>query len=256
MYPVNTPADGGGDNSNFAANVGYVKTAIAKLLTGDGNLTIDKRGDVSIYGYNISLTGTGGGLTISKTGDVSITGNNVLQLHNTQGEAPGLAIRAVTTPNDSEGDNSNFAANVGYVKDAVNTVNSKLDTEISNRTAGDADLQSTIDGVIMPLINALQKRAPRVFYFSSTVNPGELSAADVPALKNALVDHTPIILVGYYMSDLYYFHISNCDTAPTAENINTDSFYIEFRTLDGRYMAHITLDGATGATVVTFDPVS
>lgn len=242
-----------------------VNTAITNTLTGSGDLTINKTGDVRISGNSVQLSRT----VISDTSEQltlhnpnskkSMTANynsGVLTLTNNQDLAAGVTVYPINTPADGGGDNSDFAANVGYVKDAVAAVDGKLDTEITNRTSGDAALQSTIDNVIMPLINALQKRAPRVFYFSSTENPGELSADDVPALKNALVDHTPIILVGYYMSDQYYFYLSNCDTAPTSENINTDSFYIEFRTLDGQYMAHITLVGATGATVVTFDPVS
>ena len=242
-----------------------IDTAISNTLTGSGDLTISKTGDVRISGNSVQLSKTvissgNEQLTMQNTTSNTSMGANynsgTLTLTNNQNGAAGVAVYPVNTPADGGGDNSDFAANVGYVKDAVNTVDSKLDTEISNRTSGDAALQSTIDDVIMPLINSVQKRAPRVFYFSSTANPGELSADDVPALKNALVDHTPIILVGYYMSDQYYFYLSNCDIAPTSANINTDSFYIEFRTLDGRYMAHITLQGATGATVVTFDPVS
>lgn len=242
-----------------------INTAISNTLTGSGDLTINKTGDVRISGNSVQLSRT----VISDTSEQltlrnpnskkSLTANydsGVLTLTNNQDLAAGVAVYPINTPADGGGDNSDFAANVGYVKTAVETVGTALSTETANRTSGDEALQSTIDGLIMPLINALQKRAPRVFYFSSTENPGELSADDVPALKNALVDHTPIILVGYYMSDQYYFYLSNCDTAPTTANINTDSFYIEFRTLDGRYMAHITLVGATGATVVTFDPVS
>lgn len=256
--------------NNLAAAVStfqeMINKAISSTLTGSGDLTINKTGDVRISGNSVQLTR---GAVVSDgaeqltmhnpTSNTSMTANynsGILTLRNNQNGAAGVALYAINTPADGGGDNSDFAANVGYVKTAVAAVDSKLDTEITNRTSGDAALQSTIDNVIMPLLEAVQKRAPRVFYFSSTENPGELSADDVPALKNALVDHTPIILVGYYMSDQYYFYLSNCDTAPTPANINTDSFYIEFRTLDGRYMAHITLVGATGATVVTFDPVS
>ena len=242
-----------------------IDTAITKLLTGSGDLTISKTGEVRISGNSVQLSKTvisagNEQLTMHNTTSNSSMGANynlgTLTLTNNQNGAAGVAVYPVNTPADGGGDNSDFAANVGYVKAAVEAVRNALSTETENRTSGDAALQSTIDSVIMPLINAVQKRAPRVFYFSSTENPGELSSDDVPIFKQALVNHTPIILVGYYMSDQYYFYISNCDTAPTSANINTDSFYIEFRTLDGRYMAHITLNGATGATVVTFDPVS
>lgn len=251
-----------------------VDAAVTKLLTGSGDLTINKTGDVNITGNNVRITSGNhaqitGGAFISDASEQltlhnpnskkSMTANynsGVLTLTNNQDLAAGVAVYPINTPADGGGDNSTFAANVGYVKTAVAAVDGKIDTEIENRAAGDGALRSTIDNLIMPLLGAVQKRAPRVFYFSSTENPGELSADDVPVLKNALVDRTPIILVGYYMSAQYYFYLSNCDTAPTSANINTDSFYIEFRTLDGRYMAHITLVGATGATVVTFDPVS
>ena len=242
-----------------------IDSAITNTLTGSGDLTINKTGDVRISGNSVQLSktvisaGTEQLTMHNPTSNTSMGANynsGTLTLTNNQNGAAGVAVYPVNTPADGGGDNSDFAANVGYVKTAVEAVSTALATETANRTSGDSALQSTIDSVIMPLINALQKRAPRVFYFSSTENPGELSADDVPSLKNALVDHTPIILAGYYMSDQYYFYLSNCDTAPTSANINTDSFYIEFRTLDGRYMAHITLVGATGATVVTFDPVS
>ena len=242
-----------------------IDTSITNTLTGSGDLTINKTGDVRISGNSVQLS-----KTVISAGNEQLTLHNpnskrsmtanynsgVLTLTNNQDLAAGVAVYPINTPADGGGDNSTFAANVGYVKDAVNTVDSKLDTEISNRTSGDAALQSTIDGVIMPLINSVQKRAPRVFYFSSTQNPGELSTDDVPALKNALVDHTPIILVASPGSNQYSYYITFCGPAPTADNINTESFYIEFRTLDGLYKANITLVGATNATVVTFDPVS
>ena len=58
----------------------------------------------------------------------------------------------------------------------------------------------TVEGALQEIGAEVQKRTPRVFYFSSTENPGELDAGDVPVFKNALVNHTPIILVGRYGS--------------------------------------------------------
>ena len=140
-----------------------IDTAITNTLTGSGDLTINKTGDVRITGNSVQLSKT----TISAgseqltlhnpNSNKSMTANynsGVLTLTNNQNAANGIALYAINTPADGGGDNSDFAANVGYVKDAVNTVNSKLDTEISNRAAGDAALQSTIDNVIMPLLNA------------------------------------------------------------------------------------------------------
>ena len=254
---------------NLADAVGkfteIVNTAITNTLTGSGDLTISKTGDVNISGAHVNLSNTyisagSEQLTLhNPNSNKSMTANynsGVLTLSNNQELAKGVAVYPINTPADGGGDNSDFAANVGYVKGAVAAVDGKLDTEISNRTSGDAALQSTIDGVIMPLINAVQKSAPRVFYFSSTANPGELSSDDVPIFKQALVDRAPIILVASPGSNQYSYYLTWCGTAPTPDNINTESFYIEFRTLDGLYKANITLIGATNATVVNFDTIS
>ena len=149
-----------------------INKAISSTLTGSGDLTINKTGDVNITGNNVRITSGGhtqvtGGAFISDTSEQltlhhpnskkSMTANynsGVLTLTNNQDLAAGVAVYPINTPAEGGGDNSDFAANVGYVKDAVNAVDSKLDTEISNRTSGDAALQSTIDNVIMPLINA------------------------------------------------------------------------------------------------------
>lgn len=140
-----------------------VDAAITKLITGEGDLTINKTGDVNISGAHVNLSNTyisagNEQLTMhNPTSNTSMGANynsGVLTLSNNQDLAAGVAVYPINTPADGDGDNSDFAANAGYVKTAVNTVDSKLDTEISNRTSGDAALQSTIDGVIMPLLNA------------------------------------------------------------------------------------------------------
>ena len=150
-----------------------IDTAISNTLTGSGDLTINKTGDVNITGNRVIMTGSGshtqviGGAFISDTSEqltlhnpnssTNMTANynsGVLTLTNNQNSAAGVAVYPINTPEDGGGDNSDFAANVGYVKDAVNTVDSKLDTEITNRTSGDVALQSTIDNVIMPILNA------------------------------------------------------------------------------------------------------
>ena len=163
---------------NLAAAVStfreMIDTAISNTLTGSGDLTINKTGDVNITGNRVIMTGNGGhtqmigGAFISDTSEqrtlhnpnssTNMTANynnGVLTLTNNQQLANGVAVYPINTPADGGGDNSDFAANVGYVKDAVNTVDSKLDTEIENRTSGDAALQSTIDGVIMPRLNKI-----------------------------------------------------------------------------------------------------
>ena len=140
-----------------------VDTAITKLLTGSGDLTINKTGDVRISGNSVQLSKTvisagSEQLTMHNTTSNTSMGANynsgTLTLTNNQNGAAGVAVYPINTPADGGGDNSDFAANVGYVKDAVAAVDGKLDTEITNRTSGDAALQSTIDTVIMPLINA------------------------------------------------------------------------------------------------------
>ena len=140
-----------------------INKAITNTLTGSGDLTINKTGDVRISGNSVQLSKT----TISAgseqltlhnpNSNKSMTANynsGVLTLTNNQDLAAGVAVYPINTPSDGGGDNSDFAANVGYVKDAVAAVDGKLDTEISNRTSGDAALQSTIDNVIMPILNA------------------------------------------------------------------------------------------------------
>ena len=134
-----------------------VDTAITKLLTGSGDLTINKTGDVRISGNSVQLSKTvissgSEQLTMhNPTSNTSMTANyssGVLRLTNNQNlEAGGVAIYPINTPADGGVDNSTFAANVGYVKTAVEAVSTALATETENRTSGDAALQSTIDNV-------------------------------------------------------------------------------------------------------------
>lgn len=152
---------------NLAAAVStfqeMINKAISSTLTGSGDLTISKTGDVRISGNSVQLSKTvisagNEQLTMHNTTSSTSMGANynsgTLTLTNNQNGAAGVAVYPVNTPADGGGDNSTFAANVGYVKDAVAAVDGKLDTEITNRTSGDAALQSTIDNVIMPLLNA------------------------------------------------------------------------------------------------------
>ena len=145
---------------------------------------------------------------------------------------------------------------MGYVKGAVDAVNGKIDTEISNRTTGDAALQSTIDNVIMPLITAVQKRAPVVFYFNTTAAAGTLTADEVSTIKTSLIDHTPIIFIAPAGASQYYYYCVDCVPEPNAGNINSEPFAINFRTLDGLYSAGLTFSGSGGSGVVTFNTIS
>lgn len=137
-----------------------INKAITNTLTGSGDLTINKTGDVRISGNSVQLTGgtvvSDGAeqLTMhnpnSKTSMTANYNNGVLTLSNNQQLANGVAVYPINTPADGGGDNSDFAANVGYVKDAVAAVDGKLDTEISNRKSGDAAIQTAIEHEIKP----------------------------------------------------------------------------------------------------------
>ena len=230
-----------------------VDAAITKLTTGSGDLTISKTGDVNITGNSVKLSKTvissgNEQLTMHNTTSNTSMGANynsgTLTLTNNQNGAAGVAVYPINTPEDGGGDNSDFAANVGYVKTAVEAVSGELDTEISNRTSGDAALQSTIDSVIMPLLNAVQKRAPRVFYFESdttTNSTQSMTAEDSAALKAALVDHTPIMLLAKTQGDLYYYLPVNCSPVPTPDNINDPNtdFGYTFQTANNVYRAMV-----------------
>lgn len=243
-----------------------IDTAISNTLTGSGDLTISKTGVVRISGNSVQLSktwisDTSEQLTLhNPNSNTNMTANynsGVLRLINNQNlEAGGVAIYPINTPTDGGGDNSTFAANVGYVKTAVEAVSNALATETGNRTSGDAALQSTIDSVIMPLINALQKRAPRVFYFSTTAETGTLTADEVSTIKTALIDHTPVIFVAPAGASQYYYYCVDCIPELNTENINSGSFAISFRTLDGLYSAGLTFSGSGGPGTVVFNTIS
>ena len=162
-------------------SVQYTDSKINDLLTGDGDLTINKTGDIRVTANSVQVTG---GATFiensepitlydpdSKTGMTAAYKSSLLFLRNNQDLNRGAAVYNVRTPAEGEYPEAtypynNFAASVGYVKTAVNAVNGALATETENRVAGDNALQSTIDSVIMPLLNA---RGIRDFEVTGTV---------------------------------------------------------------------------------------
>ena len=161
--------------------VKYVDDKIADLLTGAGDLTINKSGDVRITANSVQVTGGatfidhGDQVTLydpdSKTGMSATYASSKLDLWNNQDLNRGVAVWHVRTPAEGEYPeasfpHNDFAASTGYVKTAVNAVSSALATETENRVAGDNALQSTIDSVIMPLLNA---RGVRDFHVTGTV---------------------------------------------------------------------------------------
>ena len=247
-----------------------VDAAITKTLTGSGDLTINKTGDVNISGNSVKLSKTvisagNEQLTMHNTTSNTSMGANynsgTLTLTNNQNGAAGVAVYPVNTPADGGGDNSDFAANVGYVKTAVEAVSNALATETENRTSGDAALQSTIDGVIMPLINALQKRATKVFYFENdtTTNTTQyMTAEDTAAYKDAIVNHTPMMLIAKTQGSLYCYLPVDCNPFPTTENINDPNtdFSYTFQTANNVYRAMV--GGAVGGStaIAVFQTIS
>lgn len=163
--------------------VQYTDSKISDLLTGAGDLTINKSGDVRITANSVQVTGgatfsNNGGDQVtlydsnSKTGMSAIYDSSLLGVFNNQDLNRGVAVYNVRTPEEGEYPagtypHNNFAATAGYVKTAVNAVNGALATETENRISGDNALQSTIDSVIMPLLNA---RGIRDFHVTGTVN--------------------------------------------------------------------------------------
>ena len=196
-----------------------INKAISNTLTGSGDLTINKTGDVNISGAHVNLSNTyisagSEQLTLhNPTSSTSMTANynsGVLTLTNNQNGAAGVALYAINTPADGGGDNSDFAANVGYVKDAVTAVDGKLDTEISNRTSGDAALQSTINNVIIPRLDSISAASNSyvllVTGIVSTESNISLTSEQVTALQNAAQNNYPITMIlrdGEYYTALY-----------------------------------------------------
>ena len=194
-----------------------INKAISSTLTGSGDLTINKTGDVNITGNNVRITSGGyaqitGGAVISDGSEqlalhnpnskTSMTANynsGVLTLTNNQELAKGVAVYPINTPADGGGDNSTFAANVGYVKNAVAAVDGKLDTEISNRASGDAALQSTIDNVIIPRLDSISAASNSYVLLvtgtESTESNIALTSEQVTALQNAAQNNYPITMI-------------------------------------------------------------
>ena len=194
-----------------------IDTAISNTLTGSGDLTINKTGDVNSTGNNVRITSGSsadviGGAFISATSEQltlhnpnskkSMTANynsGVLTLTNNQNNAAGVALYAINTPADGGGDNSDFAANVGYVKTAVGTVSTALTTETENRTSGDAALRSTINNVIIPRLDSLSASSNSYVLLvtgtASTDSSISLTAEQVTDLQAAAQNNQPITLI-------------------------------------------------------------
>ncbi len=164
-------------------SVQYTDSKISDLLTGAGDLTINKSGDVRITANSVQVTGgatfieNGEPITLydpdSKTGMTAVYKSSLLGLRNNQDLNNGVAVFNIRTPDEGEYSeefypHNNFAANVGYVKTSVNAVSSALATETENRISGDNALRSDINNAVMPLINAL---GIKDFQVTGTVGP-------------------------------------------------------------------------------------
>lgn len=206
--------------------VQYVDSKISDLLTGDGDLTINKSGDIRITANSVQVNGSaifsdnGEPLTLydpdSKTGMTAGYKSSLLGLRNNQDLNRGVAVYNVRTPAEGEYPegtypHNNFAATAGYVKTAVSAVSSALATETSNRVAGDNTLQSTIDNVIMPLLNA---RGIRDFHVTGTVGQDrELTSVSFDSenpkteLDDLLTNSTKVRLVVELPDETRYFNM-------------------------------------------------
>ena len=251
-----------------------ITVAITNTLTGSGDLTINKTGDVRISGNSVQLS-----KTVISSGNEQLTMHNptsntsmganynsgTLTLTNNQNGAAGVAVYPVNTPADGGGDNSDFAANVGYVKAAVAAVDGKLDTEITNRTSGDAALQSEIDRVKTQLQNESNERQAndtairQNAIFNVTVNISDdftggnttLDSTVISQLKAALSINRLVSLTlknFTVASNLYktrYLLLDDYASPPSANGEYTANFYNVGKTISA------TIDTATGVLTYT-----
>ena len=279
-----------------------INKAILNTLTGEGEFNVIKTGNVLINGKNVEIS-TGGvaeggnSIKLPENGDVRISGSGVqlpktvisgaeqltmhhttsntsmganynsgtLTLTNNQNSAAGVAVYPINTPADGGGDNSDFAANVGYVKTAVEAVDGKLDTEISNRTSGDAALQADIDGVKTQLqiesnerqANDTAIRQNAIFNVAADISDDftggniTLDSTVISQLKAALSINRLVSLTlknFTVASNLYktlYLLLDNHASPPSANGEYTANFYNVGKTLSA------TIDTATGVLTYT-----
>lgn len=203
-----------------------VQEVITNTLTGSGDLTINKSGDVRITANSVQVTG---GATFiensepitlydpdSKTGMTAAYKSSLLFLRNNQDLNRGTAVYNVRTPAEGEYSEefyplNNFAASVGYVKTAVNAVSGALATETTNRVAGDNALQSTINNVLFPLLN---NGIIKDFHVTGTVGQDrELASVTFDSenpkteLDDLLTESTKVRLVVELPDETRYFNM-------------------------------------------------
>ena len=135
----------------------YVDSKIADLLTGDGDLTINKSGDVRITANSVQVNGgaifsdTGDQITLydpdSKTGMSANYASSKLDLWNNQDLNRGVAVWHVRTPAEGEYPEASypyndFVASVGYVKASVNAVSEAPEFHVAGTAASNGVLTS------------------------------------------------------------------------------------------------------------------
>lgn len=206
--------------------VQYTDNKITDLLTGNGDLTINKSGDVRVTANSVQVTGSstfidnGEPVTLydpdSKTGMSAVYKSSLLGLRNNQDLNNGVAVFNIRTPAEGEYSeefypHNNFAASAGYVKTAVNAVSGALATETENRVAGDNALRSDINNAVMPLINAL---GIKDFHVTGTVGTDrELASVSFDSenpksdLDSLLAGSTKVRLVVELPDETRYFNM-------------------------------------------------
>ena len=207
-------------------SVQYTDSKISDLLTGAGDLTINKTGDIRVTANSVQVTGGstfinhGDQITLydpdSRTGMSATYASSKLDLWNNQDLNRGVAVYHVRTPEEGEYPaasypHNNFAASVGYVKTAVNAVSEALSTETENRIAGDNALQSTINNVLFPLLN---NGIIKDFHVTGTVGQDrELTSVSFDSenpkteLDNLLTGSTKVRLVVELPDETRYFNM-------------------------------------------------
>lgn len=170
---------------NVLINGKNVEMSAGAVAEGNNSIKLSENGDIDIIGKNVRLKNPAGviqilgGLFFDTAGTFATIANTVknkvmllsydgiLQMSDNNNKPVvisgiGTVDKAQTTAEARQ----NIAASCGYVDVGIGEVNNAITAEANARNTGDAALQSTIDTVIMPLLNA---RGIRDFPVTGTV---------------------------------------------------------------------------------------
>ena len=169
--------------------VQYTDSKIADLLTGAGDLTINKTGDIRVTANSVQVTGgatfidNGEPITLydpdSKTGMTATYKSSLLYLRNNQDLNRGAAVYNVRTPEVGEYSeefypHNNFAASVGYVKTAVSAVSEANGLVLRGTATFNADGRITeVDGVDFSSVAAAALANVNILLVLTASNVGE-----------------------------------------------------------------------------------